>query len=479
MINSPKDDENNIKGSLEYVLKLLSTAIIVVLLLVGAFLIYYVFSNKISAAKKGIPPKISLYTIVSGSMEPAIKVSDIILNVRVTDFTSLKVGDVITYKSDNALIADTDMTITHRILDIKINEENNKREFITKGDANTSADLLPIQEQDIIGKTVLKIPQLGKIQLFLATKIGWLFIVLIPALGIIIYDILKLFKVLGVTGRAENIKGDISILKENEENKKILETLERIKKHPIQTKDTFNQKEADFTDDKISEQKELLINNFDQKILEKITTNFSDKQVDVKEDLTGSSLVKEKSNDKEEILNRIAALNKKIEEKKQEKEISSMKKNNIQKEDIKPIEVNSINKSNINRKQETKKEAHPNNKISSKNKSIPKNQNQRKDKPSKNQNNKFDQTNQSKKNQNNKFDQTNQSKKNQNNKHNINNKNKTKSNNQQNQKNKKAQQKKLSTLKNSPGNNNIKFKGNNLNKKVNKNNNKSFDKFSK
>lgn len=229
-MDSPKDEVKSLKKSLEYVGKLVSTSIIVVLLLIGAFLIYYVVTAKILSKQAGETPKISLYTIVSGSMVPAIKVSDIILNIRVDDFSSLKVGDVITFKSYNSMIAN--MTITHRIIDIKIKEDNT-REFVTKGDYNQSADSRPVQQSEIIGKTVLKIPQLGRIQLLLATKMGWLFIVLIPALGIIIYDILKLFKVLGVMGKAESIEGDIKEVVKKEENKKILETLEKIKKNPL------------------------------------------------------------------------------------------------------------------------------------------------------------------------------------------------------------------------------------------------------
>lgn len=230
MPESPKDETKSLKKSLEYVAKLISTAFIVILLLIGAFLIYYFISAKIVSKKTGLPPKLSLYTIVSGSMAPAINRSDIIVNVRIDDFTTLKIGDVITYKSQSSLIEN--MTITHRIIDVKIKNDGS-REFITKGDYNLSADSSPVQQRDILGKTILKIPKLGQIQFLLATKLGWLLIVLLPALGIIIYDILKVFKVLGVTGKAEKITGkDITQVVEKEENKKIIETLEKIKKNP-------------------------------------------------------------------------------------------------------------------------------------------------------------------------------------------------------------------------------------------------------
>ncbi|MDD2208087.1 MAG: signal peptidase I [Bacilli bacterium] len=229
-MNSPKDNFKTFGKSLVYVFKLISAAVLVVLILVMCFLAYYFVSAKILSTQAGGVPKVALYTIVSGSMEPAIKVDDIIFSVRVDDFSTLKIGDVITYKSDSTLIKD--MRITHRIIDIK-EKEAGTREFITKGDYNPSADPAPIQERDILGKTIFKIPFIGKIQLFLASKIGWLFVVLIPALGVIIFDILKLFKIVGVTEKTENVKHNDPNFIRNEENKKIRETLEKIKKNPL------------------------------------------------------------------------------------------------------------------------------------------------------------------------------------------------------------------------------------------------------
>ncbi len=259
MPDSPKDEKNALKKSLEYVAKLISTALIVILLLIGAFLIYYFISAKIISKKAGVAPKLSLYTIVSGSMAPAINRSDIIVNIRVDDFKTLKVGDVITFKSQTSLIEN--MTITHRIIDIKLKEDGT-REFVTKGDYNLSADSSPVQQSDILGKTVLKIPKLGQIQFLLATKLGWLFIVLLPALGIIIYDILKLFKVLGVTGKAEKITGkDITKVVEKEENKKILETLEKIKNNPQLFAKNYNETETNKMNEEVKSEGQIEQNN--------------------------------------------------------------------------------------------------------------------------------------------------------------------------------------------------------------------------
>lgn len=215
-----------LKESLNHVLKLLSSAIIVILLMIGMFLVWYFIQAKVIAKKAGAVPIISLYTIISGSMEPAIKVYDIILDVRIDKPSTVKVGDVITFLSSSG-----DKTITHRVMDIKKVENN--YEFVTKGDANYTADSSTVKENQLIGKTVFKIPQLGRIQMFMLSKIGWIFVILIPALCIVIYDFLKLFKLVGVNESSRNIKLEDSVLelKQNDENKKIQETIERIKKN--------------------------------------------------------------------------------------------------------------------------------------------------------------------------------------------------------------------------------------------------------
>ena len=49
--------------------------------------------------------------------------------------------------------------------------------------------------ENVIGRVVFRIPKAGYIQQFMVTKTGWIVVVVIPCLGIVIYDILKMFKV--------------------------------------------------------------------------------------------------------------------------------------------------------------------------------------------------------------------------------------------------------------------------------------------
>src|SRR5574344_1738893 len=188
MIKINKERFIKIKSSLNYVGKLISTAVIILLLLVGGFLIYYVIEAKLVAHKEGYEPKISLYTIASGSMVPNINVYDIIVDTRVDKPEDIKPGDIITFKSTSSI--SKDVIVTHRVIGV-IKAADGKYEYITKGDYNPVADSDTAKYDNIIGRVVMRLPQLGRIQFFIASKMGWFLVVLLPAKGVIIYAIMK------------------------------------------------------------------------------------------------------------------------------------------------------------------------------------------------------------------------------------------------------------------------------------------------
>lgn len=182
---------NNFKMILKYISTIISWTIFVLLSIVGILLLYYFVSSRLYVTKGDqYEPAFSIYTIVSGSMEPTIKVYDVIINTK-TDADDVKVNDVITFTSTSSNTAG--MTITHRVIGEKILDDGTSC-FITRGDNNTNEDYSCVAEKNIIGKVNAVIPQLGRIQFFLASKFGWVFLILIPALYILLKDMYKLLK---------------------------------------------------------------------------------------------------------------------------------------------------------------------------------------------------------------------------------------------------------------------------------------------
>ncbi|MBE6161029.1 MAG: signal peptidase I [Firmicutes bacterium] len=190
-MNTSKGTFQKIRQILKMIITVISWTLFVILVLIIAFLVYYLVSANIYAAKgEKYEPKFSLYTIVSPSMEPQIKVYDVVLNIRVDDKSTIKKGDVITFISTSNI--SNGMTVTHRV-DNVIKGENGV-EFVTKGDNNLTQDTDTAKDYNVLGKVVLRIPQLGRLQFFIASSGGWLIVVLIPALFIIVNDTFKIIK---------------------------------------------------------------------------------------------------------------------------------------------------------------------------------------------------------------------------------------------------------------------------------------------
>ena len=95
--------------------------------------------------------------VLSGSMEPAYPVGSIIY-YKPMDFNDIKVGDAITFKLGGGALA------THRVIE----KDDEKQEFTTKGDNNTTVDIKPVSYESVVGKTgKIVIPYIG----FISTHI--------------------------------------------------------------------------------------------------------------------------------------------------------------------------------------------------------------------------------------------------------------------------------------------------------------------
>ena len=198
-----------------YLSMICAKSFFVLLLLCAGVLAYYFVCLRLSRIKgdKYAPP-FSIYTIVSASMTPKIKVYDVIINVNVDSPTDIKVGDIITFTSTSAFTYG--MTITHRVMDIQI--VNGEYEYVTKGDFNDSADLAPAKYSNVIGIAKLKLPQIGRIQFFVASKWGWLIVVVLPALYIIVGDIIKLIKLTKIKRNADEVNKTLTTRVESAAN---------------------------------------------------------------------------------------------------------------------------------------------------------------------------------------------------------------------------------------------------------------------
>lgn len=174
-----------------FVAKVFLYSILIILILVAVgFSAYMVDVVKNIKSGETKPPLLNAYIIISPSMVPTIKVEDAIIIYRESP-EKLKIGDIITFNSSDPRYSG--LTITHRIVGIEKSNDGNLL-FRTKGDNNNSEDTALVSSDNIFGRVILKIPKIGYIQYVLTQGYGWLLLVVIPCLGIVIYDIIKLVK---------------------------------------------------------------------------------------------------------------------------------------------------------------------------------------------------------------------------------------------------------------------------------------------
>lgn len=98
---------------------------------------------------------LQVYTVLSGSMEPAYHVGALLYDKKV-DPAQLRPGDVITFMLDEETI------VTHRIVEVVPDEEDpSVIRFRTKGDANAAEGGSLVHYKNVLGTPVFTIPKLG------------------------------------------------------------------------------------------------------------------------------------------------------------------------------------------------------------------------------------------------------------------------------------------------------------------------------
>lgn len=142
--------------TLKYIARAAQLAVTLALALLLAGNLYLLAARALTGVRQPTLLGFSVASVVSGSMEPALSVHDLIVTRAQEGYA---VGDVITFYSDGVLV-------THRIVGREAND------FRTQGDANNAEDVQPVPLEDVVGKVVLRIPLLGALPGFLRTPQG-------------------------------------------------------------------------------------------------------------------------------------------------------------------------------------------------------------------------------------------------------------------------------------------------------------------
>lgn len=127
------------------------------------------------------------YTVMSGSMEPAIETGDVVVN-RPTSPRDARVGDVVTFKDPSR----AGRLVTHRVLR-RVNR-GDQVAFVTRGDANTTTERWTVPAQGRIGRVVFDVPKAGFVMARLRQPTFLLLVIVLPAVVLAAFEIRAIWR---------------------------------------------------------------------------------------------------------------------------------------------------------------------------------------------------------------------------------------------------------------------------------------------
>lgn len=127
------------------------------------------------------------YTVLTGSMEPAISAGDVIVDERISPL-SAEVGDVVTFRDPE----DQSRQITHRVM--RIRRAGSHLWFVTRGDANNATERWRIAADGQLGRVLYTIPLVGYAAVVTKTPLGLALLVIVPVVLLAFDELLRIWR---------------------------------------------------------------------------------------------------------------------------------------------------------------------------------------------------------------------------------------------------------------------------------------------
>lgn len=126
-------------------------------------------------------------TVLSGSMQPALGVGDVIVEKRVAPLT-VRVGDIVTFRDP----ADATRLYSHRVVSMRAVGENVS--FVTRGDANTGVERWTIPESGTVGRVAYRVPYLGYVANRAGSRFGRLGLIVLPVILLAFVELRRIWR---------------------------------------------------------------------------------------------------------------------------------------------------------------------------------------------------------------------------------------------------------------------------------------------
>lgn len=132
---------------------------------------------------------LDMRAVTSSSMTPSIPIGALVV-IQPVNIETILPGEIITFQSPEVPNA----VVTHRVREVTVRGGN--RVFRTQGDANDDPDLELVPASSVLGRVVINLPFLGYLSQFIRSRRGWFLIVIIPAMTLIIIELINVLKLI-------------------------------------------------------------------------------------------------------------------------------------------------------------------------------------------------------------------------------------------------------------------------------------------
>jgi signal peptidase len=126
-------------------------------------------------------------TVMSGSMEPALGVGDVIINSKVAP-AEVRVGDIVTFSDPEG----TGKLITHRVRQLRI--EGGMAEVVTKGDNTNTVERWEMPAAGSLGRVEYRVPLLGFLVFWLHGPWARIGLIVVPALLLAGFELWRIWR---------------------------------------------------------------------------------------------------------------------------------------------------------------------------------------------------------------------------------------------------------------------------------------------
>lgn len=175
------------KGSIKHTVMSV-VGIVICALLVPIITINFTLLIKKASNKDEVPSVFGVFPMIvlTDSMKGTFDSGDLII-CKSIDANNVQQGDIICFFDPSS---SSGSTVTHRVIGFS-QAPDGSTVWVTKGDANNTADRVAVPQENLIGLYQFKISGLGTVAMFMQSTTGFVICIAVPIVLLLAYDFFR------------------------------------------------------------------------------------------------------------------------------------------------------------------------------------------------------------------------------------------------------------------------------------------------